>query len=243
MVISNGQLNNVIDFLLAPFVGDCSRFYLDSSFLQKTIMFIDELSNKIWKTESARFVAYRRMKSCKISSNAVLALLPAQIIAINLLVYTDFAHSYTNRITIVTIVLSLFLLVLSLLVSLLRYEYRENNYHACGIELGRLNLELQYQKNNPNELSFSEMKQYLTRYNDILIKYNLNHTSFDYYWGCKEVLDKKELSRFNRIFLYFYAYIFNMATFYWLLLLFVPFISFCIIFNNMKFCDVWQHIF
>ena len=205
-------------------------------------MFIDELSNKIWKTETSRFVAYRRMKSCRISSNAVLAILPAQLIAINLLTYTSLGKIHNDKITIVTIVLSIFLLVLSLLVSQLRYEYRENNYHSCGIELGRLNLELKLEKENFNGLTFTEKKQYMNKYNDILLKYNLNHTTFDYLWGCREFMEIKELSEIRRLFLYLEAYIFNMSSFYWLLLIAVPISSFCLIFKDMTFAQIWHHI-
>ena len=110
-------------------------------------MYLQDLSGKIWKTKNARFKAAQRMRRSRISSTASVALLSASVIAVNMLAFLNISDNDKTIITIVTVVLSTFALVMSLLIALLRYEYREDNYQQCGRELENLNQRLKIRKN------------------------------------------------------------------------------------------------
>ena len=129
----------------------------------------------------ARFTAYRRIKRNRDASKVAEALSSASIIAISLIALKEKDIYLSNNISIFTIILSTFLLVLSQLLLGLNYEKRMENYHSCGNELNRL-----YRLMNHDLKNLSEEEQktkelgYINQYQDILAKYNLNHTSFDY---------------------------------------------------------------
>lgn len=181
-------------------------------------MYLERLSDKIWNTKNARFCASRRMKRSKTASAAAIALLSASTISINLLVYLPGIreNEFGEEVSIATIILSTFTLVLSLLVSILRYEDRERNYHSCGMDLtdlnDRLQIEIEEIKTRNAEVTpttlIEQNRSYLKKYNDILKKYNLNHTTFDYIysssdqkemtcWPCKKNLSSSNNTNYN----------------------------------------------
>ena len=172
--------------------------------------------NKIWATRNARFTASRRMKRNKVSSNVAMSMLSFQIIAINLFAFLPSFKDCVARITIITIILSGFTLVLSLLIALLQYEKRETNYHQCGVELDHLNQDIQLAMSREAPLRFEDKEAYLQKYFNIIEKYNLNHTTFDYMYAA----DKYNVNeRFLR------WYVFDINTFYWALVIVVPLVS------------------
>ena len=152
-------------------------------------MYLQKLSDKVWATKNARFCASRRMWRNRKSSTVAVALLSASIIAVNMLVFFDSFKVCSVVITVVTVILSTFSLVMSLLIAMLRYEYREDNYHQCGIELENLNqriklriVELTRRNENDGDVESpeDENEKFLREYTDIQKKYNQNHTEFDY---------------------------------------------------------------
>ena len=189
-------------------------------------MYLKRLSDKIWLTRNARFNAAKRMKRNHISSTAAVALLSASVIAVNLLAFLDgVSESNKTLITIASVVLSTFALVMSLLVALLRYEWREDNYHQCGLELENLNQriciridELTANAFNKDDVASSsdENLEYQKAYASILKQYNLNHTKFDYDYG--RLSDtSKQLSCLESIILNLRMYIFDVYMLYWLI--------------------------
>ena len=188
-------------------------------------MYLKELSNKIWKTKNSRFIASKRMKRSRNSSTVSVALLSASIIAVNMLAFLNISEIDKIIITIVTIVLSTFALVMSLLISHLRYEYREDNYHQCGIELDHLNQRLAIRINelcagnnvdeieSPNE----DNLKYLDDYNAILSKYNLNHTEFDYNYSLIIAESDKDYDLLQLLYYWLRWNIFDVNTLYWIL--------------------------
>lgn len=155
-------------------------------------MTIHELSDKIWTTKNSRFSAYRRMKRSNISSMVATALLSSSIIAINLMVFLPRNQSdtiFTAYVTVMTIILSIFVLVMSLIISQLNYAQKRDNYHNCGVELTHLNDQL---KAESDRMPYDEVTEethkivvdYLDKYHNILLRYNLNHTDFDYHYSC-----------------------------------------------------------
>lgn len=146
--------------------------------MEKT--FLESLSDKVWNTKNARFTASRKMRRNKYASNIMTTLLSAYIIIINLLVYTDRFKAVNVQITILTIALSILILVVTLMINQVEYEKKENNYHSCGVELDQLNQELKILLENDSDPSLDKKKELLSKYYNILLRYNLNHTVFDY---------------------------------------------------------------
>lgn len=208
-------------------------------------MYLKELSDKIWKTKNARFIAAKRMKRSRNSSTVSVALLSASIIAVNMLAFLNISEFDKTIITIVTVVLSTFALVMSLLISHLRYEHREDNYHQCGIELDHLNQlltirinELCTGNNNANEIESSneDNLKYLNEYNAILSKYNLNHTDFDYNCSLIKAESDKEHDLLQLIYYWVRWNILDVSVLYWLLAI-IPVIGVVIAFVKIPFVN------
>lgn len=189
-------------------------------------MYLKRLSDKIWLTRNARFNAAKRMRRNHISSTASLALLSASVIAVNLLAFIDgTCESDKTLITIASVILSTFALVMSLLIALLRYESREDNYHQCGMELENLNQkicirieELTPNSANPDNIVSpkEDNLKYQGDYVSILRKYNLNHTMFDYEYGSLSDTSKSP-SSMTIWWLRLRMYIFDVYILYWLI--------------------------
>ena len=187
-------------------------------------MYLQELSDKIWRTKNARFIASKRMKRRHNSSTVSVALLSVSIIAVNMLAFLNISEIDKTVINIVTVVLSTFALVMSLLINHLRYEYREDNYHRCGIELDHLNQRLKIRiselcvgNNNVNEIVSpnDDNLKYLDEYNAILSKYNLNHTEFDYKYSLIKNESKKDYTKLPIIYYWVRWNIFDISVLYW----------------------------
>ena len=99
---------------------------------------LNKMAERCWKTAIARFESARRMKRCHNASTLCIAMVSLEIIVINLLIFIKQLELNEVIITITTVGLSMFVLVLSLIVSHLKYEKREEQYHECGLELSNL---------------------------------------------------------------------------------------------------------
>lgn len=184
--------------------------------------YLESLGNIIYKTMSARFTASRRMKRSRDASKVCEAMFSASIIAISLIALQNPEIKVANLISAFTIILSTFLLVLSLLFSGLNYDKRMENYHTCGNELNHLYRLINH---DINVLSDEEQKkkeiEYINQYEEILSKYNLNQTSFDFQYAMLSDTDKRQLK-----WLWFQCryYIFDVYLLYWIIAI-VPTIS------------------
>lgn len=188
-------------------------------------MFLQDLSDKVWNTKNARYVAYRRMKRSRVSSTAFIAFLSASIIGINLLSFLPDYNEQAENISVISIILSVFSLVISLLVSLLQYESKEKNYHGCGLELDKLNQQIRMSIMYKNE-TLDDDRDYLNKYYQILEKYNLNHTEFDHAYTERK---EEHCTWEKRLVLWLRWYIFDVNTLYWLLAFILPIISFFVL--------------
>lgn len=184
--------------------------------------YLESLGNTIYKTMSARFTASRRMKRSRDASKVCEAMFSASIIAISLIALQNPEIKVANLISAFTIILSTFLLVLSLLFSGLNYDKRMENYHTCANELNHLYRLINH---DINVLSDEEQKkkeiEYINQYEEILSKYNLNQTSFDFKYAMLGDTDKRQLK-----WLWFQCryYIFDVYLLYWIIAI-VPTIS------------------
>lgn len=180
--------------------------------------YIENLSEKIWKTKCARFVAYRRMKRCEISSVIATSMSSANIIAVNMVCFLNENKNYenfSNEVSVITTILSVMALVLSLVVTLLRYSDRKDNYHKCGISLDELNQEIKLYLSMPHDDEDMEKHavSFVKTYNNILISSNLNHTTFDYKYAIS--FDKGQ-SCICKCFYWLRWNIFDIYFFYWM---------------------------
>lgn len=189
-------------------------------------MYLKELSDKIWTTKNARFMAAKRMHRRHVSSTVSMALLSASVIAVNLLAFLNISEAQKTMITIVTVVLSVFALVMSLIITLLRYESHENNYHQCGIELDQLNqrLKIRIEELTKGQPKVDEIQsptedntKYLDEYSGILKKFNLNHSELDFLYSSMLSVKSKQQGMFKRIWCWFRWNVWDVNILYWLI--------------------------
>lgn len=177
---------------------------------------LDSLGNTVYKTMSARFTASRRMKRSRDSSKVCESMFSVSIIAISLIaLQMNPAKDVANMISVFTIILSTFLLVLSLLFSGLNYDKRMENYHACGNELNRLYRLIKHDVNVlPKEEQDKKEIDYINKYEEILSKYNLNQTYFDYQYA---MLSATEIHPLKWVWFQLRYYIFDIYLLYWII--------------------------
>lgn len=176
---------------------------------------LESLGNTIYKTMSARFTASRRMKRSRDASKVCEAMFSASIIAISLIALQSQTIDFANMISAFTIILSTFLLVLSLLFSSLNYDKRMENYHACGNELNRLYRLIKHDVSVlPKEEQEKKEIVYINKYEEILSKYNLNQTSFDYQYA---MLGSTEIHPLKWLWFQCRYYIFDVYLLYWII--------------------------
>ena len=179
--------------------------------------YLEEFGNVVYKTRSARFTAYHRMKRNRDASKVAEAMCSASIIAISLIALQCKTIDMAYMMSMLTIIMSTFLLVLSLLFSSLDYDGRKENYHACGNELNRLYRKIHHDaKVLSDEEQHEKELEYLKYYEDILDKYNLNHATFDYQYAVAMMKDA-DTSAMTRLWLQIRYYIIDVYIIYWLI--------------------------
>ncbi|MDD6472553.1 MAG: SLATT domain-containing protein [Bacteroidales bacterium] len=141
--------------------------------------FLTSLIRRVKITSAVRFEAHHRMQYMKNITTLSIAMLSIYIISLNLLVFIDKYKKLSNELTVVTVVLSTFVLAVSLVISQLQYGEREYIYHSCGMELNKFLDKLLLYKEEKHTLSFEQKKELYIEYSDILKSYNLNHSGLD----------------------------------------------------------------
>ncbi|WP_440314959.1 SLATT domain-containing protein [Leyella stercorea] len=178
-------------------------------------MYLEEFSNTVYKTMCARFTAFRRVKRNRDASKVAETLFSASIIGISLIALMSNNLEVSKNISVFTIILSTFLLSLSLLLSGLSYDKRMDNYHACGNELSRLYRNMHHDvKTLTEEEQKRKESDYIDQYFNILNKYNQNHTSFDYEYAMSLFSDST-MGIVSRLWLKIRYYILDMYLVYW----------------------------
>lgn len=180
-------------------------------------MYLEEFSNTVYKTMCARFTAFRRVKRNRDASKVAETLFSASIIGISLIALMSNNLEVSRNISVFTIILSTFLLSLSLLLSGLSYDKRMDNYHACGNELNRLYRNMHHDvKTLTEEEQKRKESDYIDQYFNILNKYNQNHISFDYEYAMSLFSDST-MGTVSRLWLKIRYYILDMYLVYWLI--------------------------
>lgn len=140
---------------------------------------LDNLSTRIWVTRGCRFNAHERMLRSEKWSNLSICLSTVVIIVINLLIFYPSFSSAHNSITIVTISLSVLVLSISQFIYARDYKTKAQNYHSCGCDLSELLDEIEIKK-QVGGVQLDEVSDLYKRYEDIIIRYNENHSRIDY---------------------------------------------------------------
>lgn len=156
-----------------------------------------------------------------------MALTSVSIVGVNLLPFLDGCSNKSSLITILTIIFSVYVLVISLLSTQARFDKKAENYHACGCELTEYNDILQLYIEENRTLNIEEKKEFIRKYNLIIRQYNLNHSSMDYYRGLIEGGEKMKTITFIKNYLQWYF--FNWGTVFILIAILIPIISIYII--------------
>lgn len=184
--------------------------------------YLKDFSDVVYKTMAARFTAYRRMKRNRDASKVAEAFFSASIIAISVIALLKSDVAVSNQISVFTIVLSTFLLVMSLLFSGLNYEKRMENYHNCGNALDKLYREMMFTHSYADTLDSEKIKAKTEslqgKYFEILNKYNLNHTSFDHKYA--SVMSDEKKNPLTWLTMKFRYYVWDMYFLYWVIALF-----------------------
>lgn len=154
------------------------------------------LYKKVWQTRGSRFNAHARLEQHANLSNLTISILTVYIIGLNLFPLISFLKSkFTVEDTgYITIILSVLILSISQYISSQEYRLKASRFHNCGKELSRIYEELSRYKENPTNVLIDDIKEISDRYNDILDKYEENHSSLDF-----EMFKRDNMSEFNNI--------------------------------------------
>lgn len=144
---------------------------------------LEKMAKRCWSTGAARFEASRRMQRCHIASTLCVAMLSLEIIVINLLVFIPSLHLDDRSVTVITVCLSAFVLVFSLIISQLKYDAKASEYHRCGVELANLEKQIRIYIASGRPETYDVMMGYNGRYAKIIRDSNLNHSTIDYDWA------------------------------------------------------------
>jgi len=194
----------------------------------------NDLLQRMWITRGARYNAYRRLKKKHDLSIATIAFLSSYALIINSITFVNFiplkSHQL-NYITFFTIVISVFILVLSLIDSSKDYKMNADKLYISAIEIENLYNELQKIRHTAvspreKEKTFNVVS---SSYSRILQLYQVNHDLIDYYIMTMD--DKKDTPWDIVTGKYIYARAFVLPfIFYNLLILTTPVLFFIFLF-------------
>lgn len=140
----------------------------------------DALLGKMWKTKSARFNAHNRLKAKQSWSTTATSLLSFYLVIAALipLVYeANLPPGGPKFLSVVSLIISIFLIIVTLLESAKNYGTEADRMHKCALEISELYNEFQalpIDRANDDRVSFT------TRYSDILKSHELNHKDVDF---------------------------------------------------------------
>lgn len=138
----------------------------------------DELYRKVRITAGARFNACRRLTWHDQVTQWSVALASVALIVVPLLQVVGATTGVSSQLlTALQIILAMFVLVFSLLLSRNNHAVRADRMHRCGLELKRLLRQLQsYRGRDVDDTTYATFSQ---SYDDILNQHE-NHASSDY---------------------------------------------------------------
>lgn len=142
----------------------------------------DELYDRIWKTKSARFNAYHRLKKKKIMSSYTLSLLSVYVIILKLLEPFKIIQNAETLETVnfLSICVSILLLVFVLIENSMEYNLKAEKFHNCSKSLARLFKDLEIIKESKSDYEKTNgIKKITEKYDNIIDLYD-NHDPIDF---------------------------------------------------------------
>ncbi len=158
-------------------------FFIEEIVMESDKSFADELCSRIWKTKGARFNKSRRYKNNNKLSSASIAILTLCVFAITLAEYMGLfaVGDHGSKVAIFTsMVLSIFILILSLLESCRSYEVKAERLYNCANDLTVLYNRLRQIVKSSDPDKDASVANINDEYDNILQKYPENHDPKDY---------------------------------------------------------------
>ena len=147
--------------------------------------YIDSLRSRLWKTKGSRFNAYRRLKrrqQVSIFSISVLSVYGISIPVIQAVLDTTSCPRTNNLYTVISLTLSVFILVLSLLEGANDYSGKSEKMHANAVKISSLYSELEVflvRNDDPVDLG-EKVDDIQRRYSKLIEECPDNHEPEDY---------------------------------------------------------------
>jgi hypothetical protein len=140
----------------------------------------DPLLGKMWKTKSARFNAHARLKAKHSLSTTATAILSFYLVIAALipLVYeSNMPPGGPKFLSVVSLVISIFLIIVTLLESAKNYSGEAEKMHKCALQISELYNRFQalsLEEADRDRISINGL------YSEILKKHELNHLDIDF---------------------------------------------------------------
>jgi SMODS and SLOG-associating 2TM effector domain family 5 len=156
--------------------------------MEESQISLSELTNsfkrKLWITKGARYNAYRRLKTKGKLSLSAITWLSFYAISVSIVqifpFFAAFSDNSRNIVILLSILFSISILVLSLMESSQNYQIRAENMHRCAREIAELCEELNVVLLSPDPVKITnDLQDIITRYHQILEKYEDNHEPID----------------------------------------------------------------
>ncbi len=147
--------------------------------------YVNSLKSRLWKTKGSRFNAYRRLKrrqQVSIFSISVLSVYGISIPVIQAVLDTSSCPRTNDLYTVVSLTLSVFILVLSLLEGANNYAGKSEKMHTNAVKISSLYSELEIlaiKDQNPDSL-IEKVDDVQRRYSEIIKECPENHEPEDY---------------------------------------------------------------
>lgn len=147
--------------------------------------YVNSLKFRLWKTKGSRFNAYRRLKrrqQVSIFSISVLSVYGISIPVIQAVIDTTSCPKTNNLYTVISLTLSVFILVLSLLEGANNYAGKSEKMHTNAIKISSLysELEVLIAINRTPESLGDGVDNIQRRYSEIIEECPENHEPEDY---------------------------------------------------------------
>ena len=147
--------------------------------------YVTSLKSRLWKTRGSRFNAYRRLKrrqQVSIFSISVLSVYGISIPVIQAVLDTTSCPKTNDLYTVISLTLSVFILVLSLLEGANNYAGKSEKMHTNAVKISSLYSELEVlmiRDQNPSSL-IEKVVDIQRRYSEIIEECPENHEPEDY---------------------------------------------------------------
>jgi len=147
--------------------------------------FIDDLDSKMWKTRGCRYNADRRLKRKSSLSLSTISFLSFYVLILSIV--SSFSIFNLNSkesgfISFISIVISIFILVLSLLEASKEYSIKAERLYTCANEINKLMSELKFAQATIKETDKleSEVHRIHIEYQSLIKNVKENHDDIDY---------------------------------------------------------------